>query len=148
MYPFVLLLLTCFGLALAVPNPEPPTKLQPRAPQASKRMGQRRRRGTPEKKDYSSFLCPAAAIACPITDGGELNELADWFRVGFECIEPETELNQCGGCVVMGKGQDCSTIANTRATACQAGTCVILSCKDGFVSDGKACVRPSNLVVQ
>lgn len=98
---------------------EPPSKLQPRAPQASKRMGQRRRRSTPEPKkakDYSSFLCPAAAVACPVgdTEGvtpeaaaaleAQLSTLADWFKVGFECIELDTELNQCGGCLALGKG--------------------------------------------
>lgn len=97
---------------------EAPSKLQPRAPQASKRMGQRRRRANapPAKKDYTSFLCPAPAVACPIADLGgvtpesvaslesELEALSDWFRVGFECIELDTELNQCGGCLALGKG--------------------------------------------
>jgi hypothetical protein len=33
-----------------------------------------------------------------------LTALADWFRVGFECIELDSELNQCGGCLALGKG--------------------------------------------
>lgn len=100
---------------------EAPTKLQPRQATPSKRMGQRRRnvkRDTaPKKKDYSSFLCPGGAVACPVVDDPEgitsesaatleasLTALADWFRVGFECIELDSELNQCGGCLALGKG--------------------------------------------
>lgn len=78
-----------------------------------------------EKKDYSSFLCPGGSVACPATvtvkSGSakgvvervlspdelsrQLNSLADWFKVGFECIEFENELNSCGGCVTLGSGQ-------------------------------------------
>lgn len=97
---------------------EAPSKLQPRAPQASKRMGQRRRQQKKDvlkKKDYSSFLCPGGAVACPVSVDeiteestlvlqSGLNSLADWFRVGFECIELDTELNQCGGCLALGTG--------------------------------------------
>lgn len=77
-----------------------------------------------EKKDYSSFLCPGGSVACPapvtIKSGSakgvvervlspdelsrQLNSLADWFKVGFECIEFENELNSCGGCVTLGSG--------------------------------------------
>lgn len=80
-------------------------------------MGQRKRRSTPvekKKKDYSSFLCPGGSVACPVGDAvsasegaaleSTLNSLGDWFKIGFECIELDTELNQCGGCLALGKG--------------------------------------------
>jgi hypothetical protein len=77
-----------------------------------------------EKKDYSSFLCPGGSVACPApvsvksgSDKGvvermmtpeelsrQLNSLADWFKIGFECMEFENELNSCGGCVTLGLG--------------------------------------------
>lgn len=66
-----------------------------------------------QKKDYSSFLCPAEAVACPYHEPGspvnpdlekDLESLADWFSVGFECVELATELNQCGGCLAFGQG--------------------------------------------
>jgi hypothetical protein len=77
-----------------------------------------------EKKDYSSFLCPGGSVACPapvtVKSGSakgvvervlspdelsrQLNSLADWFKVGFECMEFDNELNSCGGCVTLGSG--------------------------------------------
>lgn len=104
----------------------PPQALQPRAPQPTKRMGQRRAlKPSVQKKDYSSFLCPGGSVACPVpltlevddideygrskkeaaeTLEGSLTSLADWFRVGFECIELEIEPNSCGGCLALGAG--------------------------------------------
>jgi hypothetical protein len=77
-----------------------------------------------EKKDYSSFLCPGGSVACPahvaVKSGSakgvvermmtpdelsrQLNSLADWFKIGFECMELDNELNSCGGCVTLGSG--------------------------------------------
>jgi hypothetical protein len=106
--------------APAVPPIDAPTKLQPRAAQPSRRMGQRRSKkpDTVKQKDYSSFLCPGGSVACPVPPasideitpesaaalGGSLNSLADWFKIGFECIELATELNSCGGCLALGQG--------------------------------------------
>ena len=83
-------------------------------------MGQRRSKKVEplKKKDYSSFLCPGGSVACPILStsidsvtnetaaklDGSLNSLADWFKVGFECVELESELNSCGGCLALGQG--------------------------------------------
>jgi len=142
-----------------------PTKLQPRqASQPSRRMGQRRsKKSEPLKqKDYSSFLCPGGSVACPVPPasfdeitpesaanlGGSLNSLADWFKIGFECIELATELNSCGGCLALGQGQDCSTIANARATGCEGGSCQVYSCFDGYVvtPDRTTCVKKGSVV--
>lgn len=102
-------------------------KLQPRAPQASSKMGRRKLkkaladRAAAEKKDYSNFLCPGGSKACPNPStkkdksgverpvgpeemGKMLQSLPDWFKVGFECVEFENELNSCGGCVTLGTG--------------------------------------------
>ena len=105
-------------LAAPVPIPALPAKVQPRSPQATRRMGQRKvKRSEPlGKKDYSSFLCPGGSVACPVYAGEDvtpssvtsledsLESLADWFKTGFECIELETELNSCGGCLALGAG--------------------------------------------
>ncbi|OCF55621.1 hypothetical protein L486_07106 [Kwoniella mangroviensis CBS 10435] len=136
----------------------PADKLQPRAPQPSRRMGAQKRAKKVEplkKKDYSSFLCPGGSVACPIPTSDDitpesvnnletsLNSLADWFKVGFECVELDSELNSCGGCLALGAGQDCSLIANARATGCESGTCQVYSCFDGYVvsPDRQTCVK-------
>ncbi|WWC66552.1 uncharacterized protein I206_100455 [Kwoniella pini CBS 10737] len=131
-------------------------KLQARRPQPSRRMGAQKRNKKVEplkKKDYSSFLCPGGSIACPISEEvtsesinkleNSLNSLADWFKVGFECVELDTELNSCGGCLALGSGQDCSLISNARATGCESGTCQVYSCFDGYVvsPDRQTCVK-------
>lgn len=112
--------------ANAAPAPAPvanadaatPAKLQPRQAQPTRRMGMRKvKKSEPlKKKDYSSFLCPGGSVACPVYAGDEvtpesittldksLGSLADWFKVGFECVELETELNSCGGCLALGAG--------------------------------------------
>jgi hypothetical protein len=100
------------------------TRLPPlaaRAPTPTRRMGQRKAKKAEvptHKKDYSSFLCPALSVACPVSAvpleeitpdtaaalEGSLNSLADWFKAGFECVELATELNQCGGCLSLAQG--------------------------------------------
>ena len=114
----LILLLIPFVAAAPQPDAATPAKLQPRAPQPSKRMGKRKAKKTEPmaKKDYSSFLCPGGSVACPVYAGevvtsesvtkleGSLESLADWFKVGFECMELDTELNSCGGCLALGGG--------------------------------------------
>lgn len=153
-------LLSLASTAAAAGVAEPPSKLQPRAPQPSRRMGAQKRAKKAEplkKKDYSSFLCPGGSVACPIppesleditpqsvtTLEQSLNSLADWFKVGFECVELDSELNSCGGCLALGAGQDCSLIANARATGCETGSCAVYSCYDGYVvsPDRQTCVK-------
>ncbi|WRT63985.1 uncharacterized protein IL334_000912 [Kwoniella shivajii] len=148
--------------AVAAAAADPPSKLQPRAPQPSRRMGAQKRAKKVEplkKKDYSSFLCPGGSVACPIPSSDDitpesaellqssLNSLADWFKIGFECIELATELNSCGGCLALGAGQDCSLISNAKATGCESGTCQVYSCFDGYVvsSDRQTCVKKGTM---
>lgn len=68
-----------------------------------------------EEEGLLLISLPRGSVACPIP-GDEvspssvealeksLNSLADWFKVGFECVELETELNSCGGCLALGSG--------------------------------------------
>ncbi len=104
-------------------NPtQPGTKLKPRQqPAATAQMGRRKKKDNipKEKKDYSSFLCPGGSIACPIppanadatisaaqikTLESQLSSLADWFRIGFECSEVDSDVENCGACVSLGQG--------------------------------------------
>lgn len=92
-------------------TPTANAKLQPRA---TARLGRRKKKDNipKEKKDYSSFLCPGGSIACPIPGSAgdakalenQLNSLADWFRIGFECSEVESDVENCGACTSLGQG--------------------------------------------
>lgn len=57
-------------------------------------------------------LCPKSFSACTI--GGSK---------GFECVDTQTSLEQCGGCLESGEGVDCTTIPNVSAVGCVAGVC-------------------------
>ncbi|KAL7413972.1 hypothetical protein BDY24DRAFT_324301, partial [Mrakia frigida] len=154
---FLLLLsvpLSTFAQPLAtapavVAAPPPSKPLAARTPQMSRRMGRRSKDQTvikAQRKDYSSFLCPGQSLACPVKTGvkeEELATLADWFKIGFECLEVKKEQKSCGGCATLGAGQDCTAIPNALDTSCELGVCSVSSCKAGFVvgKDSKTCVR-------
>jgi hypothetical protein len=36
--------------------------------------------------------------------GAQMNTLADWFRIGFECIDFDNDVKNCGGCASFGLG--------------------------------------------
>ncbi|GAA5973385.1 hypothetical protein JCM11641_003104 [Rhodosporidiobolus odoratus] len=90
---------------------------------ASQAAGSRKKR---------SFDCPASHVACAV--GSSLND-------GYECVNVETNLEQCGGCVTDGVGQDCTMISGVETVSCEAGRCLVLSCVPGLSvnADGTAC---------
>ncbi|WVQ85988.1 hypothetical protein IAT38_008156 [Cryptococcus sp. DSM 104549] len=83
--------------------------------------------------DLDKMYCPGSLHACtvPSTLGGE------W---SYECVDPATELESCGGCASTGEGKDCTQIANAMSVGCEAGVCAVYSCKSGFAANGTECV--------
>lgn len=67
--------------------------------------------------------CPAGHTACAV--GSQLSD-------GFECIDAATNLEQCGGCVTDGLGQDCTAIPGVESVMCNQGSCIVLSCIQGM----------------
>lgn len=76
-------------------------------PRATMRMGRRDQSQltSPVEVEASppieEFLCPKPSLACPVVNGApvpELLSLADWFDIGFECVETKEDMNNCGGC--------------------------------------------------
>ena len=99
------------GGSNALVQAAPPTRaLAGRAPAPSRRMGKRAKDQAVLKsvrKDYSSFLCPDQTVACPVKAGmkeDQLANLADWFKIGFECLDVKSERRSCGGCASLGAG--------------------------------------------
>ena len=54
--------------------------------------------------------CPSGLEACP-------------FAGHYECFDTATELESCGGCASLGKGQDCTKIEGAWNVACERGSC-------------------------
>lgn len=119
--PIALIVLSLVALVLAQPAIVfTPTKGQKRS-EPSRAMGRRKQHAVQQaqqsleasRKDYSSFLCSTNASACPapvagssmaaVTDTAPAT-LADWFKIGFECLDLRTELTSCGGCQSLGQG--------------------------------------------
>ncbi|GAA6008291.1 hypothetical protein JCM10207_000075 [Rhodosporidiobolus poonsookiae] len=75
-------------------------------------------------------LCPASHSACEIPGAK-----------GFECIDTQSNLEQCGACATQG-GVDCTAIEGAEAVGCVAGQCEIWSCATGYSWDAskQACV--------
>ncbi|GAA5976843.1 hypothetical protein JCM10908_005648 [Rhodotorula pacifica] len=68
-------------------------------------------------------VCPNSFTACPIDN-----------RAGFECIDIQSNLEQCGACATQG-GVDCTSILGVEAVGCVAGRCEIWSCAEGYTYD-------------
>ncbi|TNY19231.1 hypothetical protein DMC30DRAFT_418095 [Rhodotorula diobovata] len=68
-----------------------------------------------------SMECPSHHIACSTGLGD-----------GFECIDADTNLEQCGGCTADGTGIDCTAIFGVESVSCEAGRCLVLSCVPGL----------------
>ena len=85
-----------------------------------------------------SARCPEGGVACPIGRSRSASAL-------FECLQPDDDLESCGGCSSLGQGADCTAIAGARAVGCTAGLCEVYTCQRGFAvgHDGKSCVPSS-----
>jgi len=86
------------------------------------------------KRDLKSraSLCPTGLDACPVSG----------LAADYECIDVATELESCGGCTSLNKGQDCTKIQGAWNVGCDQGSCVVYSCAGGFQigADGKSCI--------
>ncbi|GAA5997992.1 uncharacterized protein JCM10292_002248 [Rhodotorula paludigena] len=81
------------------------------------------------RRKRSTDVCPAHQVACAL--GSSLSS-------GYECIDPQTNLEQCGGCTADGSGVDCTAIFGVESVACDAGRCIVMSCAPGLSVNGLA----------
>lgn len=83
------------------------------------------------RTDVDRKNCPNNEIACPLSHGG------------FECVDPDVAIDNCGGCASTPKGVNCfnMTMPGLKNMGCNAGTCQAISCHKGYrLLDGK-CIR-------
>ena len=86
-------------------------------------------------------------ISCPIDST---------MNMGYECISPREDLDNCGGCVALGQGVSCERVAGVKDTECNHGRCVncefccykicsmvfllstVDSCRSGWILDNRS----------
>ncbi|KAG8698090.1 hypothetical protein FRC08_006140 [Ceratobasidium sp. 394] len=86
--------------------------------------------------DGSLSRCPSGMVACPLdappTLNGERATATVSINDPYECIEPEGDLYNCGGCSSTGKGVSCNAMTGVLGTSCSEGKCVVYSCERGY----------------
>ncbi|WRT65651.1 uncharacterized protein IL334_002596 [Kwoniella shivajii] len=86
--------------------------------------------------------CPQDTTACRVpTSNGD----------SYECLDINSELESCGGCMsgiygssnTTASGTDCSTLSGAAfgAATCFKGSCQIWACEEGFVLEANQCVK-------
>ncbi|TFK43986.1 hypothetical protein BDQ12DRAFT_203673 [Crucibulum laeve] len=84
--------------------------------------------------------CPEESEPCPINPTDVNSEM--------ECIAPLEDIANCGGCVSLGKGQDCASVPGARVSECVRGVCKMRSCSRGYRLDAVAgtCISKPRIV--
>ncbi|KAG8964073.1 hypothetical protein FRC05_004300 [Tulasnella sp. 425] len=95
--------------------------------------------GTAISRKRRDVQCTKGFEACPRFSG----------RGGFDCVDTENDPEACGGCPSddgQGSGTDCTAIKGVSVTRCVKRSCVIDSCRKGWVKslDGTSCVSASH----
>jgi len=67
-------------------------------------------------------FCPPGETACPFMGSSGLT------YSGYECINTDESVENCGGCTATGEGTNCLDVAGAFGVGCAMGTCEILSC--------------------
>ncbi|GBE78200.1 Protein priA [Sparassis crispa] len=109
-----------------------PVSLSPPKPSGKKSSpGKSHKRNTMARRNV---LCPNPLEACPIMGLGGLTG-------DYECLDPQSELESCGGCASTGAGKDCTAIAGVWNVGCEQGRCAIYTCATGYklAADGQSC---------
>ncbi|KAJ9094229.1 hypothetical protein QFC21_006055 [Naganishia friedmannii] len=89
-------------------------------------------------------LCPTGLSACYLADFASLSKGSP---VSWECVNPATNIESCGGCLLpvagLGQtvqGQDCTAIEGVDGVSCVQGACEASSCMRGYKLNGTECV--------
>ncbi|KAJ7022566.1 hypothetical protein C8F04DRAFT_1194392 [Mycena alexandri] len=84
-----------------------------------------------------TLQCPGSTVACA-RHRQDAND-GVFSMPTFECIDTDVDFRSCGGCRFPAKGeeggQDCTKIAGVAEAACECGTCIVRSCRPGYIQD-------------
>jgi len=113
-------------------------KCTPKCPKAPQPSGKGKGKGKKRSQthllpDGSPSPCAAADLACPIPGTFDSASSNVSKTTEYECIRPEEDIDNCGGCASTGQGMSCADIPGVRGTTCVRGQCEIYSCARGFV---------------
>ncbi|KDR85680.1 hypothetical protein GALMADRAFT_132344 [Galerina marginata CBS 339.88] len=115
--------------------------------QSTRRSLRGRALNTLSGSELAAAICPNDLNGCPIAKPGSLSSVpasfADWQKQGFECVDLNADLKDCGGCASLRAEHDCTAIAGAYGISCVAGSCVVHSCLPGYTldSDENICVQ-------
>ncbi|KAG8823110.1 hypothetical protein FRC19_004588, partial [Serendipita sp. 401] len=114
----------------------PPTQAQLLPSTKAKRFGRLPTCANPNEKP------------CPIILAGEGRQRDAEMLTGagsYECINVQSNLESCGGCISEDAGQDCTAIDHVNVVKCIRGKCVVGECKKGYSvsADYSRCVNTS-----
>ncbi|KAJ6496120.1 hypothetical protein C8R45DRAFT_1131938 [Mycena sanguinolenta] len=82
--------------------------------------------------------CPSSTTAClrHRSHGGQNHGGAP---AALDCIDTNADFRSCGGCLFPRKGQDrgedCTQIEGAAEADCECGTCIVRSCRPGYIVD-------------
>ncbi|KZS92978.1 hypothetical protein SISNIDRAFT_550002 [Sistotremastrum niveocremeum HHB9708] len=88
-------------------------------------------------KSRNLALCPTGLEACPLP-GLAVSRVSN-----YECLDTYADLKSCGGCASTGQGTDCTAIPGVWNVGCEAASCVVYNCEDGYKlsHDGNSCEK-------
>lgn len=70
-------------------------------------------------------------------DGSKLTPIVS------QCIDSQNNLEQCGGCVTNGEGEDCTMIHGVEAVECQEGRCIVRTWLSSYSLDAEPALTPT-----
>lgn len=104
---------------------------------------------------HSQRRCPVPAVDAKRASHEMEEDIASYgidTKLGsYECIDIETNLESCGGCVPHGEtegpdgGKDCTAIEHMSAVKCVSGKCTVGACRSGYAisADKNSCIPTS-----
>ncbi|KAH8088980.1 hypothetical protein BXZ70DRAFT_1042305 [Cristinia sonorae] len=103
----------------------------------------------PVKRDLNyarkNGVCDAGLMACEVYGARSSHQ-------AWECVDTESDLESCGGCVAplsegYSEGTDCTAIQGVSDVSCVSGSCIVGRCLAGYIpsADRRTCIREAEL---
>ncbi|GAA5990024.1 hypothetical protein JCM10908_002425, partial [Rhodotorula pacifica] len=127
--------LTCVDSPVAADPPIDPVYPRPAVPPSDSAPALTYQKAAPplarraRNRPVLPSLCPSGLTLCQLGGGA-----------GYECIDTDLNLEQCGACASDG-GVDCTTLPGVAAVGCIKGYCRVWACEPGWGYVGGRCKK-------